>query len=273
VKYRHKVIALVLLSGMIMLTGLLTPAWVSEQDREKTTLIAQQVTFKEPGRAPLQFMNKIATVQSPSKEKPIIKSTKYKPAPSKQSANPIAKEADFGFVYDIDAPPPPAAPVPPTPPVNEVTNDGFYFRLPLTTSDQFNSVSGAPDPRDRKDPDILRDNKIKMEMDLAYGPRYYQTIKNKAFQIDELEKLEGTIAKARNHQEQFFQEQEMNTMVENLISTQNMKMKPRVQVGTKNLPQKKSTATVIRTIPVENGMTITIIQDESQIEITVKDKQ
>jgi beta-lactamase regulating signal transducer with metallopeptidase domain len=273
VKYRHKVLAMVLLAGMIMLTGLLTPSGVSQQDREKTTVIAQQVAMKETDRVPLPFIMKISTKQKPSQEKTFVKSLKNKPPFSKLTENSIVKETDFEFVYMPDAPPAPAAPVPPTPLDKVITSEGLYFHLPLTPSEDLTWVSGAPDPRDRRHPDILMNNKIKITTDLAYSPRYYQSIKNKALPFEDLEKPEGAVAKVRTHPEQFFQEQEFNTMIENLKTTQEEKVKPRVQVEIKKQPQKKATASLIRTMPVDKGMIITIIQDEAQIEITVKDKQ
>jgi hypothetical protein len=58
-----------------------------------------------------------------------------------------------------------------------------------------------------------------------------------------------------------------------MISTQGEKMTQQVQVERKVAPGKKASRPVIRTIPADQGMTITIIQDEAQIEITVKDKR
>jgi hypothetical protein len=274
VKYRHKVLALVMLAGMIMLTGLLSPSRVSEQDRETTNVIAKQVGLQEPVRASLPFIVNISPEPVKAPEKPVTRSPKIK-APEKPAEKPVARLEDFDFIYLPEAPVSPVAPTPPAAPfVNESPGEGFSFRLPLNISDEFQVVTGAPDPRDRRSPEILRNNKIRVGQEsFTTSPRYYQAIKNKAKQFEELEKLEGAIARVNMHPEQFYQEHELNAMVENMIATQGEKMKQRVQVERKSLPEKKITKPVIKTIPGDNGMTITIIQDEGQIEITVKDKR
>jgi hypothetical protein len=91
------------------------------------------------------------------------------------------------------------------------------------------------------------------------------------------------------HPETFFRENELSAMVETMIAAQGEKMAQQVQVERKTMqgekmkqrmqvernpaPGKKPARPVIRTVPADQGMTITIIQDEAQIEITVKDKR
>ncbi|HEX5668835.1 MAG TPA: M56 family metallopeptidase [Chitinophagaceae bacterium] len=287
VKYRHKILALVMLAGMIMLTGLLTPSRVSEQNRETTNVIAEQVSLKEPERAPLPFIINISPEPARTPEKPVARTPKIKPVPQKQVEKTVD---DFEFLYIPDAPPAPLAPTPPAHVINENNSEGFSFIMPITISDEFQMIAGAPDPRDRRSPDILRNNRVKVAKEMTTAsPRYYQILKNKAKQFEELEKLEGTIARAGMHPETFFRENELNAMVESMFSAQGEKMaqevqvemktmqgekmKQRAQVERKPAPEKKAARPVIRTVPADQGMTITIIQDEAQIKIKVKDKR
>jgi hypothetical protein len=237
-------------------------------------VIAKQVSVKEPDRAPLPFIIKISPEPATTPEKPVARTPKIKSMRPKQVEKPVNIHDDFEFLYVPGAPP---APVPPTPPaivINESNIEGFSFRMPIAVGDEFEVIAGAPDPRDRRSPDILRNNKVKAVQEMtAASPRYYQVFKNKAKQFEELEKIEGAIAKAGMHPENFFQEHELNAMVENLVTTQGEEIKQRVQVERKKATEKKTGRPVIRTINADRGMTITIIQDEAQVEITVKDKR
>ncbi len=272
VKYRHKLLALVMVAGLIMLTGLLTPARVSEQDREKTNSIAQQVTLKETARAPLPFVMKLDyPEQAPSVEKAVPKTPRPKLQPAKVIEEPVT---DINNVELFFSPEAPVAPVPPpAPPVNEFTSEGFNFSFQFPESEDLIKASAAPDPRDRRHPDILRNEQFRKAKELARSPEVYRAIQNNAKQFQDLAKLKVNMGNLSEHPEQIYNEKLLADMEENIIAGQGLSVTPRIQMERKIATGKKVARPLIRTIPVDNSMTITIIQDEEQIEITLKDKR
>ncbi|HLO81528.1 MAG TPA: M56 family metallopeptidase [Chitinophagaceae bacterium] len=272
VKYRHKVLALVLLAGFIMLTGLLTPARVSEQDREKTNSIAQQVALEETDRAPLPFVMKLSYPEkAPAVEKTVPKISKPKIQSPRNFERTIADDNNSELLF---APETPVAPVPPpAPPVTELTSEGFNFALQFPEAEDLLKTAGAPDPRDRRHPDILRNEKFRKEQEFSRTKDAYRVVQDNARQFQDLAKLKGNIANISAHPEQIYTEKVLEDMVENMITAQGQAITPRIQYERKKVSGTKIARPVIKAIPADNGMTITIIRNEEQIEITVKDKR
>jgi beta-lactamase regulating signal transducer with metallopeptidase domain len=273
VKYRHKLLALVLLAGLIMLTAALTPTEVSEQDRQKTNIVASQVLTRESTPFPLPFIMKIAPEPaSPAKPKTIIKERKN--TKTTQQKKQEIHDVEMEFVTFTENPLPPAHPVAPPAPAFPPEELIRYFNAPAPHAqleEQVFLFKNAPDPRDRRSPDILRNPKLRT------APRRATTAEQprpivEGFSISEFEKFEESMAKIGQHAEGRAMEMELEELMHKAFTTSPVKVK-KIQ-GEKMLAVPGTTnRKMVRTIPIEKGMTITIIQNDEQIEITVKDSR
>jgi hypothetical protein len=149
-----------------------------------------------------------------------------------------------------------------------------YFNTPAPHAQQEEHVfmfKNAPDPRDRRSPDILGNPRMKTAQRRAIAAEQQKALVE-GFSIPDFEKFEESIAKIGQHAEGMAVDMELEEVMRKAFTTSPVKVK-KVQ-GEKMLtvpsaPNRK----MIRTIPVEKGMTITIIQNDEQIEITVKDSR
>jgi beta-lactamase regulating signal transducer with metallopeptidase domain len=273
VKYRHKLFALVLLAGLIMLTAVLAPTKMSEQDRQKTNVVASQVVIRESAPVPLPFIMKIAPEPAhPPKPKTILKETKLTAITQRKKQS--EQHQDMEFVTFVENPIAPAHPVPPPAPAFPPDELIRYFNTPAPHAQQEEHVfmfKNAPDPRDRRSPDILGNPRMKTAQRRAIAAEQQKALVE-GFSIPDFEKFEESIAKIGQHAEGMAVDMELEEVMRKAFTTSPVKVK-KVQ-GEKMLtvpsaPNRK----MIRTIPVEKGMTITIIQNDEQIEITVKDSR
>jgi hypothetical protein len=209
--------------------------------------------------------------QAPSLEKVLHKTPRPKLQPAKVIEEPVADVNNFELLFSPEAPPAPVPP--PAPSVSEFASEGFNFNFQFPESETLMKASAAPDPRDRRHPDILRNEQFRKAKEIAGSPEVYRAIQNNAKQFQDMAKLKVNMGKLIEHPEQIYTEKLLADMEENIIAGQGVTITPKIQMERKIAAGKKVARPLIRTIPVENGMTITIIQDEEQIEITLKDKR
>jgi beta-lactamase regulating signal transducer with metallopeptidase domain len=273
VKYRHKLLALVLLAGLIMLTAVLAPTKMSEQDRQKTNIAASQVVIGESTPVPLPFIMKIAPEPAhPPKPKTILKEKKITATP--QQKKQAEQHQEMEFVTFIETPAAPAHPVPPPAPAFPQDELIRYFNTPAPHAQQEEHLfmfKNAPDPRDRRSPDILGNSRAKTAQRRAIAAEQQRALVE-GFNMPEFEKFEESIAKIGQHAEGMAVDMELEEVMRKAFTTSPVKVK---KIQGEKMVTAPGTANrkTIRTIPVEKGMTITIIQNDEQIEITVKDSR
>ncbi|HSF45892.1 MAG TPA: M56 family metallopeptidase [Chitinophagaceae bacterium] len=273
VKYRHKLLALVLLAGLIMLTAVLAPSKISEQDRLKTKVVASQVMIGEAAPAPLPFIMKIAPEPAaPAKQKAIHKERKIVTRTSLiQKKDERVEKVEFvSFEEKPVMPEHPVAPPSPALPPDELIR---YFNVPTpqAVQEEMTFTFKGPDPRDRRSADILGKPKVKTYQRKSINTDDQRTLVE-GFRLAEFEKMEESIRKAGQHADVMgmAQEIELHENMRKAFATSPVKVK-KIQQDKKPLAPGADFRKSVRTIPSENGMTITIIHNDEQIEITVKD--
>jgi hypothetical protein len=133
------------------------------------------------------------------------------------------------------------------------------------------SGTGAPDPRDRRHPDILRN----AERDLAMHPEIMSMVREG---ID-LEKMIVTEKKKKVFQEIYERNEYPNVELDRILFEESIEVDPAPRIQMKKVKTeslRKMTLPVaprVQTFNKEKEMTIRIIQDDGQIEITVKDRK
>lgn len=260
IKYRNKLAALVAVAGLVMLTGLLTPTKTSSADQIKD--VAVVATTHEAG--PLLMAkspSKVNLLPTTPAKKPLQKNTRKKP--QTVQAPPTAMST---------TPPPP----PPAPPFETVADEDFkqIWVYPSAGSPSFQEAPAgtrAPDPRDRRHPDILRN----AERDLAMHPE----IMNMVREGINLEKMIVTEKKKKVLQGIYERNEEPNVELDRILFEQSIAVDPAPRIQMKKVKTeslRKITTPVmprVQTFNKEKEMTIRIIQDDEQIEITVKDRK
>jgi hypothetical protein len=273
VKYRHKLLALVLLAGLIMLTAVLAPAKISEQDRQKTTVAASMVTPTDLAPVPLPFIMKIPPEPAAAPKMKLVQKEKRTIVNDLQVEKPEDQYKELEFVTFAEPPVAPEHPVAPPAPAFPLEEQLRYFNVPAPHAQQEEQVFtfNAPDPRDRRSAEILGKPRMR-----AAQPRTIisedQRQVVEGLSIPEFEKFEESIAKIAQQAEGNAANMELENVMRKAFTTSPVKMKRLQGEKMPPLPATPNRKT-IRTIPVEKGMTITIIQNDEQIEITVKDSR
>jgi hypothetical protein len=201
-------------------------------------------------------------------ERSVAKISKPKSQLTKTAEKPVVEENKFELFF---APETPVAPLPPTaPPTPEFANEGFNFSMQFPEAEELLKTAAAPDPRDKRNPDILRSGQYRKAQELVRTTEAYRTIRDNTQQIQDLAKLKGNMVKIA-HPEQIYTEKVLEDMVQNMI--QGEAITPEFKVEKKKVSGTRVARPMFKTAPADNGMTITIIRNEEQIEITVKDKR
>ncbi len=263
VKYRHKLIALVAVAGLVILTGVLAPAKTSLLDVKK------DVTMLTETKKRIDVLPYSSGIQLPYADR--FQSNKTTKAKQKALKPGLPTTPNLpSAVASKQGPKAPLAPLPPPPPAAEIEELASIWNFPSTgeiSEINIGKKSQAPDPRDRRHPGIL------INTDLAMIEQSANIARNNV-DLDKLIRLEkDRSAMALPNGKTMYEEGELiQPLVEDYIKTtpelQFRKIRTETMKGYSATPKP-----IIHAVPGQKGMTIRIIGDENQIEITVKDKK
>jgi beta-lactamase regulating signal transducer with metallopeptidase domain len=256
ITYRNTLAAVAAVAGLVMLTGLLTPARTSTADQKKGSPVL--ASTKNGGKTEIQEL------PAP----PFIE-----PLPS-QTSRPAPKQAKKPQVVTVPGHPLPVTPPPPSPapPAGDESKSQVlvFFPAGSPSPPEAPIPAAAPDPRDRRHPNILRN----AERDLAMHPEIMEMVKN-GFTLEKMitkEKMKKTIPGLFERYDG-----DDDGDLEQVMIDQHFDMSPGFplpKVKQENIRGMKVPATPrVEKFYKGEEMTIRIIKDGEQIEITVKERK
>jgi beta-lactamase regulating signal transducer with metallopeptidase domain len=258
ITYRNKLAALAAVAGLVMLTGLLTPARTSSADQKKGSPVL--ASAKNGEKTEIQVLPATPFIEP-------LPSQNRRPAP-KQAKKPQVVRAPH-HALPVTPPPPPS---PPAPPAGDesISQVWVFFPAGSPSSPEAPAPVAAPDPRDRRHPNILRN----AERDLAVHPDIIELSKN-GITLEKMITKEKKTKAIPGHYERY--EGDYHLDLEQVMIDQHFDMDPGVslqKVKQEAIRGIKVPATPrVETFSKDKEMTIRIIKDGEQIEITVKERK
>lgn len=258
IKYRNKLASLAAVAGLVMLTGLLTPTRTSSADQKKPFPVVITTQLATIAPVPIQPAPQFIDLTREQRKKPVQKQAQRKP-----------QEPRVPFTQ-LPATPPPPPPPAPTGAEEEFRQVWVFPSTGSPASPDAPVVSAAPDPRDRRHMDVLRN----IDRELATHPEMMDMVRN-GISLEKMIIAEKKKKVMPGIYEQF--EVEPNVELERVLLGRAFAQEPGVQLkkiksetfGGMAAPARPR----VQTFNKEKEMTIRIIQDDAQIEITVKERK
>jgi beta-lactamase regulating signal transducer with metallopeptidase domain len=278
-KYRNKLAALAAVAGLVMLTGLLAPTKTSSADDQKK-LMAQAKT-NGSGEPLFKAQTAPGLREIITSEKKVLQKQVRTKLHMMLTAPPTAHPA---------TPPTPPVPQPPVHPAGEESLQQVWV-FPDAASPHPADVpvsATAPDPRDRRHPDILRNADRNQAMNPELMDKVFEGIdleqmiameKKKTLMPGAYFDLIEVAPEVEKKKRVYFNriENAPNLDVEKIILGHTFETSP----GSKGKKPRPENIKGMAVTPGPNGqnfdnekeMTIRIIREESQIEITLKERK
>lgn len=255
VKYRHKLLALVLLAGSLMgvghLLNLRTEKPAGGNNREMAqTVIGTKIT-------------RFARISVPQPQQP----SALKKAKTIQQTPQVVAGNDADRELTVAPPAPDAPPAPPKPGQVEPGEFIFVAEAPTMNAERLPESKEAPDPRDKRPPGILYAKDITMIREMP-------KIAGEHMPLEDLIRLQRQ-AEAMKHfrynepNTEFFFVPDVSQMAENMLKEEMEKAGANSKSASKTRARIRAMVPSIRNS--KDGMTITIINEDEHIEIRVNE--